>query len=303
MTGTAFDDLRARAGTGDARRLAVAGGDDAAVIAAVIRALEDGYVGAAIVTGSAAVLATIPSQLKSRIELRRADSPTACAGGAVAAVRAGEADILMKGQVDSTSYLRAVVNRDHGIRKGGVLSNITVAAMPSYRKFLAATDNGITPAPTLEQKGAIIRNTAPLFRGLGLGRAKVACIAATEKVSEALVATSDAAALAAAARAGGFAGFLVDGPMGYDAAINREAAATKKLDTSPVAGDADLLLFPTIDAANAVVKSWKYHGQAATGSIVLGARVPVLLNSRSDGIEARLNALALAIATISGDKE
>jgi phosphate butyryltransferase len=119
-------------------------------------------------------------------------------------------------------------------------------------------------------------------------------------VSETLPATLDAAALAEESRAGRLPGFVIGGPFGYDVAVSREAAKAKGLGGSEAAGEADLLLFAGIEAANAVAKSWKFHGKAETGSIVLGGRVPILLNSRSDGVARRMNALLLAIAVLAG---
>lgn len=291
-----FADMRAQVRARGAVRLAVAGGNHPSIVAALVRAIEDGLVSAVEVTGdSAAIMDAIPAPLRAAVTCHEAGDPKACADGAVAAVRDGRADILMKGHVDSTAYLRAIVDRDTGIRAGGVLSNVTVAAMPSYPKLIAATDNGILPAPDLAQKRQIILNTAPLFRGLGIHPVKVAALAATEKVSDRLPATVDAAALASESTSGALPGFVVDGPFGYDVAVSRDAARVKGLAGSTVAGDVDLLLFPNIDAANSVAKAWKFHGQAETGSIVLGARVPVLLNSRADSADRRINALLLAM--------
>ncbi|NVO57425.1 phosphate butyryltransferase [Rhodobacteraceae bacterium B1Z28] len=297
---TSFDDLRRSAIQSEPLRVAVAGGNDFYVIEAVSMALKDNLVSHAIITGDRDMITGfVSADLHDRIDIRAATTPAECADMAVAAVRADEADVLMKGHVDSTSYLRAVVNRDTGIRQG-VLSNVTVAEMPSYPKLLTATDNGILPVPNLDQKRQIILNTAPLFRGLGITTAKVAALAATEKKSDALPATIDAAALTGEAVKGDFPGFVVDGPFGYDVAVSATAAKTKGLGDSLVAGDADLLLFSNIEAANAVAKAWKFHGQADTGSIVLGAKVPVLLNSRSDGAGRRINALLLAAIVKKG---
>lgn len=291
-----FGELRERAQSLGPVRLAVAGGNDASVLEALIRAVGEGLVSTVQVTGDAAAInAALPAALRTAVQCVEAGDAADCAAKAVAAVREGQADVLMKGHVDSTAYLRAIVSRDTGIRAGSVLSNVTVAAMPSWPKLIAATDNGILPAPDLDQKRQIVLNTASVFRGLGVSPVKVAAVAATEKVSEALPATMDAAALAAESRAGDLPGFVIDGPFGYDVAVSRDAARAKGLEASTVAGDADLLLFPTIEAANAVAKSWKFHGQAETGSIVLGARVPVMLNSRSDSAARRINALILAM--------
>jgi phosphate butyryltransferase len=202
----------------------------------------------------------------------------------------------MKGHVDSTSYLRAIVDRTDGIRpENAVLSNLTIAQMPSLPGLIGATDNGIIPAPDLAAKRQILLNARALYRGLGIDPIKVAVVAATEKVSAKQPSTADAASLAQEFGQDKHAGMIVDGPFGYDAAVSVDAAIAKKLQSSPVAGKADLLLFPTIEAANAVAKSWKFHGSAETGSVVAGATGPVMLNSRSDGARQRVNSLLNAL--------
>ncbi|MCI2400922.1 phosphate acyltransferase [Aliiroseovarius subalbicans] len=296
-----FADMRRVAQEAPPLRLAVAGGNDPRVIEAVVIALQDNLATSAIITGNAnEIEAGLPEDVRIKVEVQHYDSAADCATAAAAAVRDGQADVLVKGHVDSTSYLKAVVNRDTGIRDGGVLSNVTVAEMPSYHKLLAATDNGIVPFPTLDQKRQMILNTRHLYRGLGIETAKVAALTATEKQSDALPATGEAAALAQEAGRGDLPGFAVDGPFGYDVAVSAKAAKTKGFSNSPVAGDTDLLLFSNIDAANAVAKAWKFHGEANTGSVVLGASVPVLLNSRSDGTDRRINALLLAAVIKNG---
>lgn len=283
--------------------LAVAGGDDGAVIAGVVAGFEAGLVASAVISGQGdAIRAALPQGLRDRVRILPADTPDTCARAAVAELRAGRAQVLMKGHVDSAAYLRAVVDRDIGIRGTGVLSNLTLAEMPSVPRLIGATDNGIVPAPTLEQKRAILRNALPLFRGLGLEQVRVAAIAASEKVSERQPATVDAAALAAEARAGALPGLIVDGPFGYDVALSADAARAKGLGASPVAGQADLILFPNIESANATAKAWKLHGQAQTGSLVLGAAAPVLLNSRADGPERRVIGLVMAQCVLAGQE-
>lgn len=294
-----FQDLRDRLSNHPPTRLAIAGGDDSQVMAALIMALEAGLVRFAIVAGSvSAIRPLVPECHRNAIRILDATSVEDCAARAVAAIRDGTADILVKGHVDSTAYLRAIVDKASGIRGDGVLSTITVAEMASYPKLVAVTDNGILPAPDLAQKRRILLNSRALFAGLGVTPVKVAAIAATEKPSDRIPATLDAAALAAESRSGRLPGFIVDGPFGYDVAVSRDAAAKKGLAGSPVAGAADLILCPEINTGNALAKSWKLHGQARTGSVVLGARVPVLLNSRSDSADRRLNGLMLAMTSL-----
>lgn len=301
MTCTNFDDLRELANRATSVRLSVAGGDDPRVLEAVEIALKDGLVSEVFISGDPnAIRVGLDAELQDAVEVLPASSAAECAALAVSVIRDGEADVLMKGRVDSASYLRAIVDRDTGIRQSSVLSNVTVAEMPSYPKFLAATDNGIVPAPDLDQKRQIIKNTKALYRGFGIETVKVAALAATEKPTEAIPATVDAATLSQESRDGKFPGFVIDGPFAYDVAISSKAARIKGLESSPVAGETDLILFSNIEAANSVAKAWKLHGQAKTGSLVLGASAPVLLNSRSDDAERRIYGLLLAIAAKAG---
>lgn len=276
--------------------VAVAGGNNHRVLLAIVQAFSDKLLSNAIITGDRSFIEKrLPEEFASSIQVISSDTSERACSLAVEVVRKGDAEILIKGNVDSTSYLRAIVDRQNGIRQYPVLSNITIADMPSFPKLLGLTDNGIVPIPDLKKKKHIIENTRHLYRGLGIAPVKVVAVAATEKISSKLVSTTDAAKLADLSGRGKIPGFIVDGPYGYDVAVNRAAAKSKHLDGSPVAGAADLLLFPNIDSANAVAKSWKYHGKADCGSIVLGASVPVLLNSRSDNASKRLNALMLAV--------
>jgi len=296
-----FEALQAAMVTRPAMRLAVAGAEEPSVIAGVVAGFAAGLLAQAVLTGRVEAIAPqIPADLASRIRILPAASAAEAAALAVAEVRAGRADVLMKGTVDSAAYLRAVVDRETGIRAGGVLSNVTLAEMPSVPRLIGATDNGIVPLPTLDQKRAMLLNALPLFRGLGLAEVRVAAIAASEKVSDRQPATVDAAALAQESRDGALPGLIVDGPFGYDVALSEKAAAAKGLAGSPVAGKADLILFPNLESGNATVKAWKLHGQAKTGSLVLGATVPVLLNSRSDGPDRRVLGLVMAQAVRAG---
>lgn len=280
-------------------RPAVAGADDPATLSALADALAAGRISGAVLVGDAeAITRLLPQSLDGKADIRPARDATESAALAVAAIRAGEADVLVKGSVDSAAYLRAVVARETGLRASDVLSNITLAEMPSVPRLIGATDNGIVVLPTLEQKRAILRNAVPLFAGLGVSPLRVAAIAASEKVHPSQPATREAAAL----RDGweGDGAVLVDGPFGYDVALSPAAAEKKGFAASPVAGQADLILFPSIEAGNATVKAWKLHGQARTASIVMGARVPVLLNSRADGAEQRRLGLLLAATVLAG---
>ena len=298
-----FDTLEKQMSQRPPLRVSVAGADDSRVLAAMSDAAERGQIAKAILVGNAAeIRRLIPAALAGYAEIIDARAAETCAAKAVAAIRQGDADVVVKGHINSTPYLRAVVNKDTGLRQSGTLSNLTLAQMPSLDRLVGATDNGIIVLPTLAQKRAILQNCRALFAGLGNKVPRVAAIAATEKVSDRQPATTDAAALTAESLRGDFGGMCVDGPFGYDVAVSDAAAQAKGLTNSQVAGRADLILFPNIEAGNATVKAWKFHGQARTASIVLGATVPVLLNSRSDGVEQRRLGLLLAQAVIAGLK-
>ncbi|MFN0116290.1 MAG: phosphate acyltransferase [Paracoccaceae bacterium] len=284
-------------------RAAVAGAEDQAVMDALFDAMDLGLVSEATLTGNAAALrGMLPADRRTAFTVIEAADTAVASALAVAEVRAGRADVLVKGSVDSAAYLRAILSRDSGLRAGPVLANVTIAEMASVPRLIGATDNGILPLPTLDQKRAILLAAVPLFRGLGVSPLHVAAIAASEKVSAAQPATVDAQALAAESRAGTLPGLIVDGPFGYDVALSGAAAAKKGLGGSAVAGRADLILFPSLESGNATVKAWKLHGGARTGSLVLGATVPVLLNSRADGAEQRRLGLLLALAMKLGQR-
>jgi phosphate butyryltransferase len=280
-------------------RPAVAGAEDAPTLQALAVALEERFIEGAVLAGDPdRIAAILPPVLAAEVTILPAATATDSAALAVAAIRDGRADVLVKGSVDSAAYLRAVVSRETGLRASDVLSNVTLAEMPSVPRLIGATDNGIVLLPTLAQKRTILANAVPLFLGLGVSPLRVAVIAASEKVHPAQPATTDAAALRD--EWAGNDRVMVDGPFGYDVALSPASAMKKGFTDSPVAGQADLILFPSIESGNATVKAWKLHGQARTASIVMGARVPVLLNSRADGAEQRRLGLLLAAAARMG---
>ena len=280
--------------------VSIAGGADEAVLSSVATLLQAGIISHVIVAGPTQEirqrLINIDAD-ENLFDIRDADTARACADTAVAAVNEGEAEILMKGHIESEIFLKSILDKQSGIRRSRLLSNITIFEMDSYHKLLGITDNAIVPNPNLDDKKAIIENTLPLYSALGIKPVKVGLVAATEMITDVLPATIDAENLKVACRNRQLKGFLVDGPFGYDACISREAAKNKKLDDSPVAGNPDLILFHNLETANAVGKAIKFHGGAQSGGLLLGASVPVTFNSRSDGAERRINSLLLACVT------
>lgn len=283
--------------------VAVAGAADPEVIGSLRAAHGHGFAGRCFVAGDEAAIRKIISEAgddPGLYEVMPAATDAEAARLAVAAVRSSGARILVKGSVKSESYLKAILDRDMGIKASSILSNLSLFEMASYHKLLAVTDNAILVTPTLEEKLAIIENTRPLWKALGIEKTKVAALAAVETVSPRMQATVDAAALAVMSARGQIKGFVVDGPLGYDALISRDCALSKNLGASVVCGDPDMILAPNLETANSLGKSYKFHGGAVWGGLVLGAAVPAVLNSRSDDAPNRLNSLLIARAITEG---
>ncbi|PQV50711.1 bifunctional enoyl-CoA hydratase/phosphate acetyltransferase [Paraburkholderia sp. BL21I4N1] len=217
----------------------------------------------------------------------------AAAAKAVEQVRAGEADALMKGSLHTDELLAEVVRKDTGIRTERRLSHVFIMDVPTYPKPLFITDAAVNLFPTLEQKADIARNAIELAHALGIALPKVAVLSALETVTSKMPSTLDAAALCKMADRGQISGAIIDGPLALDNAISAQAAAIKHLN-SPVAGDADILLVPDLEAGNMLAKELTYLAKADAAGIVLGARVPIILTSRADNERARMASCAVA---------
>ncbi|MCJ7651758.1 MAG: phosphate butyryltransferase [Candidatus Lokiarchaeota archaeon] len=280
-------------------RVVVAAAEDERVIGGIKLAKELGIVKFPILTGELKKITEIIQSLEEDIneyDIRETSDDSEAARLAVSTINNNEAQILVKGRLETVYYLKAILDKENGIRASEVLSNLTMFEMESYHKFIAVTDNAIIPFPTLLEKKVIIENTKPLWTSLGINKPKVAVLAAIELVNPKMEATVDAACLAKMAERGQIKGFSVDGPLSYDIAINLTCARVKHITNSLVAGDPDLLLLPNLEAANILGKSYKFHGKAESGGLILGAKVPVVLNSRSDSSERRLNSILMARA-------
>ncbi|MFP4382725.1 MAG: phosphate acyltransferase [Spirochaetia bacterium] len=220
------------------------------------------------------------------------DDEDACriAGNELAA---GNADLLMKGLIQTSSFTRILLNKERGFTKhGSLLSHLSLFSLPAYHKPLFLTDAAINIAPGEEEKARILGNALEGLKKLGINQPKAALIAPVEKVSEKIPSTVHAACLKK--RFAGRDDVLVDGPFGLDAALSRDAAAVKGI-SGPVCGDPDLLLMPGLDAGNVLYKAFSLIGDADPAGVVLGASVPAVLTSRSDSVESKLLSLALAL--------
>jgi phosphate acetyltransferase len=229
----------------------------------------------------------------SRLQLIDTPHSHASAAKAVEIVRSGEADALMKGSLHTDELMGAVVAKDTGIRTARRISHVFIMDVPTYPKPLFITDAAVNISPALEDKVDIVQNAIELAHALHIEQPKVAILAAVETISSKMPSTIDAAALCKMAQRGQITGGILEGPLALDNAISRDAAAIKKID-SPVAGDADILLVPDLEAGNMLAKELSFLANADAAGIVLGARVPIILTSRADNVRTRMASCAVA---------
>jgi phosphate butyryltransferase len=224
----------------------------------------------------------------------------AAARAAVELVRDGRADMAMKGLVETAVFLRWVVKKDMGLNTGKLISHLGVIESPFYHKLLFLSDGALNIAPSLDDKIGIIENAVGLVRRLGLERPNIALLAALEQVNpERMPCTADAAILTQMNRRGRFPDCIIDGPLALDNALHGDSAKIKGIH-SPVAGDADILIAPSIEAGNMLYKALVYLGKARSAGIILGTRTPVILTSRAADAETRLASIALGTLTWPG---
>ncbi|MDE7546973.1 bifunctional enoyl-CoA hydratase/phosphate acetyltransferase [Acetobacter fabarum] len=234
---------------------------------------------------------------KNRIDLSPyqiipAATPEAAAQKAVELARAGHVLGLMKGSLHTDALMHAVVSPTNGLCTGRRISHVFLLAVPGYEKLLFVTDAAINICPDLSTKRDIVQNAIDLHAGLGLGQPKVAILSAVEVINPKLPSTVDAASLCKMAERGQITGGILDGPLGMDNAIDPEAARIKNL-MSPVAGQAQILVTPDLEAGNMLAKNLIFMAQAESAGIALGAKVPIVLTSRADSVQARLASAAI----------
>ena len=278
------------------KRLVVAWANDAHTLEAVNAAVESGLVEAVLVGDEPAMGRTFQG-LGLPLELFRivpAATDAEAAARAVAMVQSGEADLLMKGLLSTDKYMKAILNKEQGLlAPGGILSHVTVMEHPGHPKLLIAGDVAVIPEPDFREKLAILGYLVETARALGIEVPKVAVLAASEQVQPKQRASVEAALLSKMADRGQIKGAFVDGPMALDVAIDPESAAIKGI-SGPVAGDADCLLFPFLEAGNTFYKAGTKLGGAEVAAVVAGARVPCVLSSRGDSAKTKLSSIALA---------
>ena len=291
-----FDDLLAAVSECPMKKVAVACAQDDAVLEAVKAAKERG-IADAILVGDEEKIRTIANVMKMDLtdfQIIDIKDTVEAARTAVKLVHDGEADMYMKGLIDTKSFLRSVLDKEVGLRTDKTLSHVCVFEVKGMNRLLFLSDVAFVPYPDLETKANIIRNTVEIAHACGIENPKVAPLAAVEVVNPKMPCTVDAEALTKMNESGEIEGCIVDGPLSLDLAIEPEAAYHKGTTDRKIVGDADVLLFPDIQAGNITYKCLVHTADCKNGNILTGTKAPVILTSRSDEFEVKVNSIALA---------
>jgi len=279
------------------KRLVAAYANDEHTIEAVYHAIEAGIVEATLV-GDENTIKEVCKQHhfdSTKFTIVQESDEQKAGNLAVSLINSGKGDVLMKGLLSTDKYMRSILNKETGLMPSpkAILSHVTVLEIPTYHKLLICSDVAIIPAPDLNQKIAIANFLIQTAKTLQIEKPKVAVIAATEQMLAGMPACVDAAIIAKMADRGQIKGGYIDGPISLDTAIDEESATIKKL-SSPVAGDADCLLFPNIEAGNVLYKSATKLANGELSAMVVGAKVPCILTSRGDSAKSKMYSIALA---------
>lgn len=284
-------------GQGRKKIIAVAAAHDQEVLESVALAKKEGLAEFVLV-GNAEKIKSILKEIGENLdglEIVAADNDHQAAKIAAECVANGKADMPMKGNLHTSAFLKSVFNKELGlIQPKALVSQITVSEYPEQNRLLLITDCAINISPTYEEKMKILTNCVAVANRLEIERPKVACIAAVETVNPVMQETIDAAMLSKAAERGQLKNCEVDGPLAMDNALSKEAASVKGI-KSAVAGAADILLMPNLTTGNAFDKSLRYLANLSTASVVAGAKVPLIMTSRSDSAESKLRSIALSV--------
>ena len=293
---TTLDQIVAKVKKTPPKRLAVACAEDPHTIGAVGRAVKEKLV-RAVMTGDEKAIQKVAAEAKVDTRLfaivHEPDKAKALSL-AIGKVRSGEADFLMKGLLDSSVYIRGIIDKEKGLLPPGkLLSHVTVIQVPAWKKLIICGDVAVIPAPDLEAKVAILNYAIDIAHKLGIEKPKAVLISAVEKVNPKMPSTTEGAIIAKMAERGQVKGAVVDGPLALDVAFSEESARIKGIE-SPVAGDADILVFPNIETGNVFFKACTYLAKGELGAVVAGAKCPCVLTSRGDSEDTKFYSIALA---------
>ncbi|WP_346936796.1 phosphate butyryltransferase [Clostridium sp.] len=290
-----FDEVISKVKSQSMKKVAVAVAQDEPVLEAIRDAKKNG-IADAILVGDKEEIIKIAETIGMNVdeyEIIDEKDVNKAAIETVKLVSSGRADMMMKGLVDTATFLRAVLNKEVGLRTGKQMSHIAVFEVPCYDRLLFVTDAAFNMYPELKEKIDIIKNAVQVAHALENVIPKVAPICAVEVVNPSMPATLDAANLSKMNERGQIKGCIIDGPLALDNALSKEAAAHKKI-SGPVAGEADILLMANIEAGNAVYKCLTYTTESKNGGLLMGAAAPVIVTSRADSPETKMNSIALA---------
>lgn len=288
-----FSDLLEKAKRIGTFKVSVAQAEDEELLKAIKKATDIGLIFPILVGDKDKIEKAAKSVNLTKFEIVHNDNPDEVALEAVKIVSSGNAQVLMKGLVNTSTYMRAVLNKEYGLRTGRLLSLLAVYELQGYHKLLYCTDSGVNVSPDLEQKKDILTNALLALRGIGLDMPKVAALSSNEMVDSKILSTVDAAGLVDMVAKGEIPKCIIEGPIAFDVAFDAHAAKHKGID-SKISGDVDLLVFPNIESGNMLGKSWLHFNKAKWAGIILGASNPVVLGSRSDTAEIKVNSIALA---------
>jgi phosphate butyryltransferase len=293
-----FDELLDAARARGPVSIAVAAAHDPDVIEALKRARELGLAEGILVGNGDEIraLAREGGFDLADSQIVNEPDPAAAVRQAIALVREGRAGLLMKGKIATASLIRALLDKDAGLRGNRRLSQVVVFQVPGGDRLMLLTDAAINIAPTLAEKAELCRNAITVAQAVGIAKPNIAALCALEMVNPEMPATVDAAALCAMNRRGQLPGCYIEGPIALDACLSRFAAERKKID-SPVVENTDIFLAPDIEAANILYRAIVYFGKAESGGIVLGARAPVVLLSRAETPETKVRSIAIGVLT------
>ena len=299
-----LEEVLAAAKQSEPRTIAVAAAQDKDVLTAVYAAVREGIVRPLLVGDRAQILRIADEAQLPVLPEHIVDEPDKAAAcqKAAALARDHKADLLMKGFVDTSLVMKAVLNHENDLKKSGTISHVAVMEVPGFDRLFYVTDSAMNIAPSLEQKAAILENAVETAHALGNDEPKAAVLCAVEKVNPKMECTLDAQELTARNRRGEISGCVVDGPLALDNAVSPEAAKHKGID-SPVAGYADILLVPDIEAGNMLNKSMEYFAHAKKAGVMMGAKVPIVLTSRATSAQSKMYSIALGVLIASKQKE
>ena len=292
-----LNDLHQMAKAHQKKKLVLAAAHDDNALEAVVNACKAGIVEAVLV-GNKEKIFSIAAKNQFNLEgfqIIDEDNVDKAAAIAVKMVHDKQADILMKGNLGTSNLLKAVLNKEYGLRTGELLSHLALFQLPTYHKIVALTDAAMNIAPDFNGKVSIIKNSVEYLRKLGIEKPKVAVLSAVETVNPDMKSSMEAAALAKMADRGQIKNCIIDGPLAFDNAVSKHSAEHKGI-VSQVAGDADLLVGDDIDASNAMYKTFIFFAAAKCAAVIVGASAPIVLTSRADSDETKLNRIALAAA-------